>query len=239
MSPLKADKKAQSLVPQIVEAHDALTEAETKGFKQSLALAIDLGVLLKLAKEAVYHGHWQTWFEAQKFKFSYRSANRYMRFADHREKLEEAANSPRVADLAAEGELSIRRAEVLLAPDQSEKEKPRVAGGQTAKRAEKEARKAAETAATNAAIKSQDLALVLESTAPDELLKAIKDNETKTELLKQQLCKADPFRVFDLLAETWSESDLQKLAELLTQRRPRMDMKRRPGLEQPQISAQL
>ena len=29
--PLKADKKAQSLVPQIVEAHSALVEAESKG----------------------------------------------------------------------------------------------------------------------------------------------------------------------------------------------------------------
>jgi hypothetical protein len=35
MSPLKADKKALSFVPQIKQAHAALAEAEAKGFQQS------------------------------------------------------------------------------------------------------------------------------------------------------------------------------------------------------------
>jgi hypothetical protein len=39
MSPLKADKKALSFVPQIKQANAALAEAEAKGFQQSLTLA--------------------------------------------------------------------------------------------------------------------------------------------------------------------------------------------------------
>jgi hypothetical protein len=72
--PLKADKMAASLIPQIKEAAAALAEAEAKGFQQSLALVIKLGVLLNLAHETVYHGHWETWFNAQGFDFSRRSA---------------------------------------------------------------------------------------------------------------------------------------------------------------------
>jgi Protein of unknown function (DUF3102) len=112
--PLKADKKAASLVPQINKVHAQLVEAETEGFRQSLAFAIELGVLLNLAKEAVYHGHFEEWFEQQDFGFSYRSARRYMRFAKNRETLEAEANWPRVAKMAGEGDLSIRAAEALL-----------------------------------------------------------------------------------------------------------------------------
>jgi Protein of unknown function (DUF3102) len=143
-TPLKADKKAASLIPQIIKAHDALTEAETKGFRQSLELAIELGVLLSLAHEAVYHGHWETWFNAQGFNFSRRSATRYMRLAKERETLEDERNWPRVARMAAEGELSIRAAETLLKPEQSEAEKAKATADAAAAKAGREAAKAAQ-----------------------------------------------------------------------------------------------
>ena len=216
--PLKADKKAASLIPQIVKAHDALTEAETKGFRQSLELAIELGVLLSLAHEAVYHGHWETWFKAQGFNFSRRSATRYMRLAKEREKLEAEANWPRVAKMAAEGELSIRAAEALLKPEQSEADKAKAEADAAASKAAREAAKIAEAEAAKAAMKSQDLAVVLEDKAPDELLLALgSDKEKKDELLKQQLRLLHPYRVLELLAEVWENENeyLPKLGEAI------------------------
>lgn len=210
--PLKADKKAQSLVPQIVEAHSALVEAESKGFRQSLALAIDLGVLLNLAKGAVYHGHWEEWFSGQGFKFSYRSANRFMRLAENREKLEEAASSPRVADLGGEGELSVRRAEVLLRPDKPETAKP---------------------AAVPPKRRGEDLAAVLVDKAPDEILSGIGDHEKREELLQHQLRKETPIGVRYLLAAVWDIPKLKELVKELTEQIAKTEQKeftRRPGI---------
>ena len=138
MSPLKADKKALSFVPQIKQAHAALAEADAKGFQQSLALVIELGVLLNLAHETVYHGHWESWFKEQGFDFSRRSATRYMRLAKEREKLEDERNWPRVAKMAAEGELSIRAAEALLKPGQSEADKANAEADAAATKAERQ-----------------------------------------------------------------------------------------------------
>jgi hypothetical protein len=115
---LKADKKAASLVPQIVKVHEQLVEIESEGFTAALNKVIELGVLLNLAQEAVYSGHFWTWFKEQRFAFSDRSARRWMRLAKNREALEEAlADWPRVAKMAGEGLLSVRAAEALLAPE--------------------------------------------------------------------------------------------------------------------------
>jgi Protein of unknown function (DUF3102) len=215
MSPLKADKKALSFVPQIKQAHAALAEAEAKGFQQSLALAIELGVLLNLAHETVYHGHWENWFNQQGFDFSRRSATRYMRLAREREKLEDERNWPRVAKMAAEGELSVRVAETLLKPQRSEAEKAKAAAEAAAKKAEKDAKKATAAEAAKAARKSQDLADVLEDKAPDEVLLAIGDKEKKEELLKEQLKSLTAYSVVDLLTEVWEVSQLKTLGEQL------------------------
>jgi hypothetical protein len=113
-----AHKQAASLVPQIIKAHEQLVEIESEGFTNALNKGIELGVLLNLAQEAVYRGHFWEWFAEHNFAFSDRMARRYMRLAREREKLESAlADRPRVASLAGEGQLSIRAAEALLADD--------------------------------------------------------------------------------------------------------------------------
>ena len=214
MSPLKADKKALSFVPQIKQAHAALAEAEAKGFQQSLALVIELDVLLNLAHETVYHGHWETWFKEQAFAFSRRSATRYMRLAKERERLEDERNWPRVAKMAAEGELSIRAAEELLKPEQSEADKAKADADAAATKAAREAAKAAEAEAAKAAMKSRDLAVVLEDKAPDELLLALgSDKEKKDELLKQQLKSLSPYSLAEFLAKVWEVDQLRRLGE--------------------------
>jgi hypothetical protein len=200
--PLKADRKAGSLVPQIVKAHEELVEAETNGFNQSLKLAIELGVLLRLAKEAVYHGHWETWFADQKFKFSYRSANRYMRLAKEREKLETAANSPRVADLAAEGELSVRAADRLL---RSEGGTPKGQGSPKAKGS------------------SSDLTTLMKNCGADEIKNAMKQAEVYDEVMTAPSL-ADQIKVTPLsllvtaLTEAYDPDRLQSLVKDLSER---------------------
>jgi hypothetical protein len=200
---LKADKKALSLVPQIVKAHEELVEAETNGFNQALKLAIDLGVFLRLAKEAVYHGHWEPWFNEQKFKFSYRSANRYMRLAKEREKLETAANSPRVADLAAEGELSVRVAERLLRPE----------GG---------SRKGQGSGTSRGRGSSPDLTTLMKNSGADEIKQALKNAEVYDEVipasLAEQLKLTPPSVLVKVLTETYDPDRLQSLVKDLTDR---------------------
>jgi hypothetical protein len=204
---LKADKKALSLVPQIVKAHEELVEAETNGFTQSLKLAIELGVLLKLAKEAVYHGHWETWFTEQKFKFSYRSANRYMKLAKEREKLETASNSPRVADLAAEGELSIRAAERLLRPESN--------GANSGSGSQSPKGKG-----------SADLATLMKNVGADEIKKAMKQAEMYDEVmtppsLADQIKLTPPSVLVKVLTEAYDPDRLQSLVKDLSDRLPK------------------
>src|SRR5690242_5197667 len=109
---LKTDKAAAAYAVQIKETHNELIEVEAKGFQHSLALAIELGVLLNQAKATVGHGHFEKWFVSQEFKFAFRTAQRYMRLADNRETLEEKAKAPR--ETLLEAELSIRGADALL-----------------------------------------------------------------------------------------------------------------------------
>jgi Protein of unknown function (DUF3102) len=205
MSSLKADKKAQSLVPQIKQAHDALAEAETKGFRQSLELAIELGVLLNLAHEAVYHGHWETWFTAQGFNFSRRSATRYMRLAKEREKLEAEANWPRVAKMAAEGELSIRSAEALLKPEKATAAPKATAAKRTAG--------------------SPDLVTLLKGEGPDVIKTALKQADKFDELaaavappFDRQLKNCSPMRLAETLIGTWKSEDVRDLIRELSDR---------------------
>src|SRR6476660_1533839 len=79
---LKSEKEAERLASLIVEDHSALVEAQVKGLKKSLELAFELGEHLTEAKEACKvhgHGHWEKWFKNHSFKFSLRSAVRFMR----------------------------------------------------------------------------------------------------------------------------------------------------------------
>jgi hypothetical protein len=203
----KADMKAQSLVPQIVKTHDELVEAETNGFNQALRLAIELGLLLKLAKEAVYHGHWEAWFKQQEFKFSHRTANRYMRLAKDREKLEEAANSPRVADMAAEGGLSVRAAERLLRPEK----------GDEATKTKKPPKPPKSESSS-----SPGLTELMKNCGSDEIKTAMKQAQGYDEVMKtplEDLIKDTPESVLvTALTEAFDEDELQSLVRAITAR---------------------
>jgi hypothetical protein len=116
---LKSEKEAERLAGIIGDDHAALVDAQVKGLKRSLELAFELGEHLSEAKEACRihgHGHWEKWFKDHSFKFSLRSAVRFMRLYDNKDRIAQLveANPPRVAEMTAEGELSIRSAEVLV-----------------------------------------------------------------------------------------------------------------------------
>jgi hypothetical protein len=212
--PLKADKQAAELVTKIKEAHEVLAETETKQFRQSLVLAIDLGVLLNQAKATVYHGHFETWFEAQGFKFSYRSANRYMLLAKNREKLEGESNSPRVAKMAAEGDLSIRAAETLLKEEGGDEDDGD--GDDDADDEDDEEDDGDEASSSNSA----DLQTVLANAAPDEVLIAISNAwgfEEKKALLRGLLMTSSRPLLASILVDLWKAEDLQALAKALNE----------------------
>jgi hypothetical protein len=224
MSELKADKQAAELATKIKAAHEVLAEKETKQFRQSLVLAIDLGVLLNQAKATVYHGHFESWFEAQGFKFSYRSANRYMHLAKNREKLEGESNSPRVAKMAAEGDLSIRGAEALL-KEEGGAEGDGDGDGDADDKDDEEDDDSPEAPSSNSA----DLQTVLANHAPDEVMIAIGsawDYEQKKELLKLQLMTSSPPLLASILVDLWKAENLQALIKALNElsvRKPSAD----------------
>jgi hypothetical protein len=116
---LKSEKEAERLAGIIAEDHAALIEAQVKGLKKSLELAFELGEHLAEAKETCKihgHGHWEKWFNNHSFKFSLRSAVRFMKLYGGKERIAQLleTNPPRVAEMTADGELSIRSAEALL-----------------------------------------------------------------------------------------------------------------------------
>ena len=198
MSPLKADKKAESLVPQIVKAHEELVEIEAKGFTTALTKAIELGVLLNLAKTTVYHGHWESWFNDHDcFRFSFRSANRYMNLARNREALEDAlSNSPRVAKMAGEGTLSIRAAEGLLSDEDDDDNDSEDESEDDEFDADATTNNAGENAGSGGSGRGDDPDKAISEAAPDEIALVIKrewDDEKQLDLLRE-LFTSSPFR---------------------------------------------
>ena len=116
---LKSEKEAERLAGLIVEDHATLVDAQVKGLKRSLELAFELGEHLIEAKDTCKihgHGHWEKWFKNHSFKFSLRSAVRFMRLYEKKDQIAELleTNPPRVAEMTADGELSIRNAETLI-----------------------------------------------------------------------------------------------------------------------------
>jgi hypothetical protein len=108
---------ADDLVPEILERGDALSHTEVSGFTVILVTHIALGKPLNKAKDALEHGAWTPWFEAQQFPFSMRKAQRCMRFADYEQELLAWAeeNRQQLAVLAAEGhQLGVEDAENFI-----------------------------------------------------------------------------------------------------------------------------
>jgi SMC interacting uncharacterized protein involved in chromosome segregation len=85
--------------------------------RTSFTRAIEVGELLKQAKDRVGHGNFEAWV-SDHCQFSYRSARRYMKLADERPKLEEQLKleAPKLANVAS---LNLTTAQRLLAPAKS------------------------------------------------------------------------------------------------------------------------
>ncbi len=131
--------KGQTYVPQILDAHRKVLSAEKSGYTQALDAAIVAGKLLLDAKEAIRgQFKWSEWRKEHLSQISQTTASRYMRLAKNEGQLkkpdlstEEGRKiSTAVANLAKDGELSIRKAAALLV-----KHEPR---GRPPSRAEKE-----------------------------------------------------------------------------------------------------
>jgi hypothetical protein len=104
--------KALSLVPEIKSAHEEAEKCQRSSHSRALEYAIKAGAALTLAKEAVGHGAFSIGRQQNLPHIPTSTATLYMRLAEHKDKLKEIANT--VSDLAAKGELSLRKAAKLL-----------------------------------------------------------------------------------------------------------------------------
>jgi hypothetical protein len=156
--------KAQSLVPQILTAHDEYINSS----KGTLEFAFKAGELLNLAKETIKadnggkRGKWGDWLKEHCAKIPQSTANIYMRLADGADAIRKQQRA--VAKLASEDKLSIRAALKLIpkTPEQIER-----ANAAAAKRQAKKAEQAKQQ-------RSQAIN-VLFDLAPDELFYAVRD----------------------------------------------------------------
>lgn len=117
------EAKGLSYVPQIIEAHTRVVDAERNGHQRSLDAAIAAGQLLIDAKEAIKgQFKWTEWRSEYLSQIPQTTASLYMRLAKNQDKLkrpdlktpEGVRISNGVANLAATGELSVRKAAALL-----------------------------------------------------------------------------------------------------------------------------
>jgi hypothetical protein len=89
--------------------------------RTSFTRAIEVGELLKQAKDRVGHGNFEAWVNDH-CSFSYRSARRYMKLADDRPKLEEQLKVEAPGKLATVANLNLASAQRLLAPPPAQRE---------------------------------------------------------------------------------------------------------------------
>jgi hypothetical protein len=135
-SETKADLEAKALllVSQINTAHQAVISAGLD--KTYLDKAIALGKLLKLAKEAIGYGKFMAYLGEHCPKISQRTANVYMQVAEKEDHLR--ANWQRAANLAGDGEFSIRAALLeLRTPEEKRAAAERAAKAKATKDASK------------------------------------------------------------------------------------------------------
>jgi hypothetical protein len=119
-----AEVKGLSYVPQILEAHRKVIEAEKAGHQRSLEAAIAAGELLNAAKDAVKGKFkWSEWRSEYLKDLPQTTASLYMRLAKNQDKLRKpdpaTDEGKRISNgllkLGAEGELSIKKVATLLA----------------------------------------------------------------------------------------------------------------------------
>jgi hypothetical protein len=103
---------AQSFVPQIIAAYQKAANTS----QASLSHAIKAGELLNRAKETVKagKGKWLDWLKEHCPDIPQTTASLYMRLAANQNVLETEETQQRVANLAGEGNLGIRRAATFL-----------------------------------------------------------------------------------------------------------------------------
>jgi hypothetical protein len=118
------EAKGASYVPQILDAHKRVVEAERSGHQRSLDAAIAAGELLNAARDAIKGSFkWSEWREEFLKGLPQTTASLYMRLAKNQDRLRKPdltsedgkRISNAVANLAAKGELSVRKAAALLA----------------------------------------------------------------------------------------------------------------------------
>jgi hypothetical protein len=117
------EAKGASYVPQIIEAHKRVVDAERSGHQRSLDAAIAAGQLLIDAKDAIKgQFKWTEWRSEYLREIPQTTASLYMRLAKNQDRLRRPnlatddgkRISNAVANLAASGELSVRKAAALL-----------------------------------------------------------------------------------------------------------------------------
>jgi DUF3102 family protein len=155
--------KALTLIPQIKEAHERVESSQQTSYNQALEYAIKAGDLLKLAKETVGHGEWSKWRQQNLPQIPQTTASLYMRLAENKERFKETKISNSVADLKAQGKLSLRAAMGCLP------KRPQTLAQKAAIKARKDAIEAGKK--TNEGIAKE----YLNSLAADELVVVLKE----------------------------------------------------------------
>jgi len=175
---MATEEKGLSYVSQIKEAYDAMIKADGN----VLDAKLKLGQLLKGAKDAVGHGNFNHYLGLHCSYISHRSANDYMKLAEHREKLADIRSALRIS---SEGDLSIRAAlRAIRTPEEVQAAAERAAKAKASKEAKKEQRfdDLPEDDESGTSLKDW-----LDNTAPDLLfieLKGSWDNDALEELGK-------------------------------------------------------
>ena len=122
---LPATTPAQMRPAELAKAiNDKLSQMVTAA-RTSFTRAIEIGELLKQAKDRVGHGNFEAWVNDH-CQISYRSARRYMKLADDLPRIEEQLAPAKMANVA---NLNVATAERLLSPPKSTSEQ----SGQEAK----------------------------------------------------------------------------------------------------------
>src|SRR5262249_3178010 len=121
------EAKGLSYVPQIIDAHKRVVDAERSGHQRSLDCAIAAGQLLIDAKEAIKgQFKWSEWRSEYLADIPQTTASLYMRLAKNQDKLRKpdlkTADGVRISNglltLSGAGELSIKKAAALLVEKQ-------------------------------------------------------------------------------------------------------------------------
>ena len=203
---------ADDLVPAINETAALLIQSEIDQFKESLRHQIELGTLLLRAKaslKAAKQEKWTKWFEAKKFKFSLRKAQRAMRYAKYEETLLAWQKTPELALSANDDYLGVVDADWMIAEFLHHKDIEDMEKAELKELDEAQDELEPTPADPEAAIAALDA---------DELADIISHLEQAKldQLLVRQLKVTTTSRIFEALLKAWDEQQLANLSEQLS-----------------------